>query len=129
MTPAELRKLADGCDCDFDASPLEKDAAKALRRAADAIERLETPYCLGRTTIQTVAAEGQLALESGHSFIAASDLYKKDPYSRITELEAENKRLREALEWYAGLTQSVYGVSKPSNIAARARAALAGESE
>ena len=59
---------------------------------ACAMNEWETPYCLGRATIEAVADEGQLALESGHAFIAASDLFKQNPYRRIAELEAQNKR-------------------------------------
>lgn len=47
----------------------------------------ETPYCLGVETITRLANEGQL-IAAGHAFIAASDLYKKNPYEKLKLADA-----------------------------------------
>lgn len=75
--------------------------AQALRSTLAERDALALPYCLGETTIRTVATEGQLALEDGRAFIAASDLFKKDPYKERDELKARCDRYVEALKWYA----------------------------
>jgi hypothetical protein len=95
MTPAELRKLADieVGKLTFGFGWMRK-AQAALRQAADEIERLSVPYCLGITTIRTLAAEGQ-AVVAGHAFIAASDLYKQDPYAEVERLKAQQLRMPE----------------------------------
>jgi hypothetical protein len=92
LTPADLRKLADLCER---TPPLiGKGVVEKLRQAADEIERLQVPYCLGRTTIEAVADQGQLVLDSGHAFIAASDLFKQNPYERLTAATADPRTLK-----------------------------------
>lgn len=76
-------------------------AEEALEDCLREIERLQTPYCMGRATIQLVAKEGQ-AIIAGKAFIAADDLLYKDPYAEIERLKAEleenEKRLIEMQE-------------------------------
>ena len=45
-------------------------------------------YCLGRNTIEHVANKSQLETDSVN-FVAASDLWLKNPYETIKELERE----------------------------------------
>jgi len=54
-------------------------------------------YCLGQTTIERVSNEGQL--QTDHvDFVAADELFHKDPYALITKLTKENSELRAKLE-------------------------------
>lgn len=66
--------------------------------AADVIEALEkriavlsAPPCIGETTIRLLAKEGACEWEDGRAVVAADDLFRQDPYTRIAELEAALK--------------------------------------
>lgn len=59
-------------------------------------------YCLGQNTVKRVANEGQLETEQVN-FIAASDLYQKNPYNLIAELQKDKERL----DWLATHTKTI----------------------
>lgn len=82
------------------------------------LEARTTPICVGRQIIGHLARDGQWLSESGAGVIAADELYRKDPYERIAELEAQcaakGDALREWNEWWEletvghGSTGSIY---------------------
>jgi hypothetical protein len=74
---------------------------------AAALRDTLAPYCLGRGTIQRVADEGQIIV-AGHAFIAASDLFKKDPYVECDQLRAKLEKAEGELK----LARAVVALAK-----------------
>jgi hypothetical protein len=69
---------------DWDKLLNERD--KKIKEQDLIIAKLKEPYCLGRATIESLAENAEFHA-CGLSFIAASDLFKKDPYKRIQDLK------------------------------------------
>jgi hypothetical protein len=63
--------------------------------AADEIERLRTPVCVGKQIISILAHEGAWKSWDGQALIAADELFHADPYAEIERLKADNAHERE----------------------------------
>ena len=68
----------------------------------------DTPiYCLGQNTIERVANESQLITDNV-CFIAASDLYQKNPYNKIKELEMELETIKKQFRQLKNASRNAY---------------------
>lgn len=83
-------------------APSSDDADKALARASRNIGWLEALPPYGDTDTRKAAADDMCrALEELRAHIAAQRNEVEQMAEKIAKLEADNKRLREALEFYA----------------------------
>jgi len=67
---------------------VQEEAADALEAQALRVKELEVPLCIGKRTIGIMAEEGMWQSENGRAVVAADELFRRDPYARIAELEA-----------------------------------------
>lgn len=63
-------------------------------------------------------------LREARERIAALEILANQRLEHWAMVRNEAAGYREALEWYANMNQSVYGVLKPANVSLRARQAL-----
>jgi hypothetical protein len=79
-------------------------AARGVKQLDDEIPDVPNPatpdkpcYCLGVRTIEKVAADGQMQTEKV-DFVAADDLFYKNPYARLEKLEKLKAYARHKLD-------------------------------
>jgi hypothetical protein len=87
---AELERVQAALKC---SSIMYVESCKERDDLRRQVEQRKPTYCLGQHAIEQLAIHSQLETETVY-FIAASDLYQKNPYAEIVELRRQVEELK-----------------------------------